>query len=145
MSDATVQWESQIVRGPSCCHPRRGAHAGLTSLSSTVLSIWSRGALAVCAMNPDRWYPCKPALIGWHSLGSEHLKLFHTQTKSDRGRPGTWLLPPNAAQCGGAGASGPTCYPDHSRTRPHREKGPPGLLMLKLMLVLLLAVSAHHR
>lgn len=63
------------------------------------------GVLGVFSMSSDRWNPCKPFLIGGHSWGSEHLKLFLHATKN-RIEP---VLAPGicqlAAQCGG-GASG---------------------------------------
>lgn len=115
-------------QGSSLC--ARQDHPGVWSLCRPALygmSNAGRGALAVCD-EPRSQDPCKPFLIGGHSWGSEHLKLFFTQQNRIEAAlaPGTWAPRTSVRRrCHWPSAS----CPDHSRTQPYRENPPPGLLM----------------
>lgn len=86
-----------------------------------------RGALAVCD-EPRSQDPCKPFLIGGHSWGSEHLKLFYTQQNRIEAAlaPGTW--PPRTSvrrRCQLAHCLLPRSFQNSAVSREHA----PGLLM----------------
>lgn len=93
----------------------------------------------------------KPLLIGGHTWGSEHLKLFHTQQKFGS-RPSWHLAPANSQRTAAPVPVGslPTQVSPRSFENPVAPREiPPGLLVLGLMLtdlelMLMLAVSAHH-
>lgn len=72
---------------------------------------------------PRSLNPCKPFLIGGHTWGSEHLKLFYSQRNRIEAvlAHGTSQL--NAAPVPVATTVYTPC-PDHSRTQPYRENTP---------------------